>query len=119
MVHKAVWIEQRPERVFPAAIRRVDTDGETFYVVRGAATRWANPALTARRETFRRVYGHVAAKISDYRASGASLEDLLNGPYRRWWLDQDYSLGLTKRLLVYHDRHADGGKLNRPSAGSQ
>jgi hypothetical protein len=113
LLHKAVWLERKPEQAFPEYFQKKEWNGRSYYVVSGVATRWANPALLAPRSFFEKFYSYAAANERDYLDHGRSLEDLMNRVYREWWKKQGVRLGFTKDVLIYHDRKSDGGKLNR------
>jgi hypothetical protein len=111
-VHKAVWIEKHPESVFPGQIRRVPTDHDDIYVVRGRATKWANPGILASRDTLLGVYDYIRSRTPGFEEYGRSLEELVNERHRRWWLRQGFRIGFTKPILLRHNRLEDGGKIN-------
>lgn len=119
---KIVWFEQHPEQVRPDVVTRMAGASTDFYVVQGRATKWANPAVFARRAHFIEVYDHIRSQVPGFDAFGRSLEGLINdGPFRPWWLAQQYRIGLTKPVMTYHARQTDGGKLGfvQPSSPAQ
>lgn len=115
LLHKAAWLEEYPERVFPRTFERIPTEGRDYFVASGVAARWANPAILAPKPFFEKLYSFAAQNEERYLEHGRSLEDLMNRVYRNWWKKQGVRIGLTKDVLIDHDRKSDGGKLNRSS----
>jgi hypothetical protein len=111
-IAKAPWIEKHPETVFPKQIRRVPALHNDVYVLQGTATKWSNPAIFAHRRFFREVYDYINSQTPGFEEFGLSLEKLVNKRNRDWWLKQGYRMGVTKPILINHERAADGGKSN-------
>jgi hypothetical protein len=90
----------------------VPTDHDDIYVVRGRATKWANPGILASRDTLLGVYDYIRSRTPGFEEYGRSLEELVNERHRRWWLRQGFRIGFTKPILLRHNRLEDGGKIN-------
>lgn len=109
---KVVWFEAHPDIARPDVVRKASAAGLDYYIVQGAATKWAHPAVFASRAHLLQVFGHVSSQLPGFDDFGKCLESLINdGPFRTWWLAQNYRIAHTKPVLTLHDRHADGGKL--------
>jgi len=111
-IGKAPWVEKHPEAVFPRYIRCVPGLYGDVYVLTGKATKWSNPAICARRARLLKIYDYIGSQTPGFEDFGLSLEKLVNKRHRKWWLRQNFRLGVTKEILIDHSRHADGGKLN-------
>ena len=112
MMGKAPWVERRPERVFPRQIRRVPALYHDVFVLTGRATKWSNPAILAPRNVLLEIYEYICDQTPGFEDFGLSLEKLINKRHRQWWLTAGYRVGVTKQILIDHDRKTDGGKLN-------